>query len=445
MHRLLARLGNPHAALPAVHVVGSKGKGSTGAMLAAAAAAAGYRVGLYASPHVTTLRERVRVGGVPISRADLDALAARAAPALAAAAAEEAGALSTFEAMTALALRHFADAGVELAVLEAGLGGAADATNVFGPDSAAGRPPVACVVTPITLEHVAALGGSLASVAAAKAGVFCAGTPAIVAAQPHAEAAAVLAAAAGDDYVDVGACVGVDGVELERAEAGAAPRTRVTLTLRPPLLPTTLTPSLALYGAHQAANAAAAAAAAAVLAGKGFPRLTPAATVAGLEAAALPARFQTVQWRVDEGSSNAIPVVLDGAHTPESAAALAAALRAAHPLPARLAFVLACAADKDAAGIARALKGASPVAVVITEAAVAGSTARCAAPGALVAAWELATPPPGAAARSRVMVKAGVRGALDAAVREAGAGGVVCVTGSLHAAGEAARVVCAAV
>lgn len=444
MHRLLDRLGNPHARVRAVHVVGSKGKGSTAAMLAAAAAAAGYRVGLYASPHVATLRERVRVGGVPISREDFDALAAAAAPALAAAAREEAGALSSFEAMTALALHHFAGAGVDLAVLEAGLGGATDATNVFGPASAAGHPPLACVVTPVTLEHADALGGSLESVAAAKAGVFAPGVPAVVGAQPHAEAAAVLRAVAGDDYVDVGARVGVEGVELERAATGRAPRARVTLTLRPPPTPaTTFTASLALYGAHQAANAATAAAAAAALAECGFARLTPRAISAGLEAASLPARFQVTHWAPQAGAP-ATPVVLDGAHTPASAAALAAALRAAYPLPTRLTLVLACASDKDAAGIAAALKGASPAAVVITEAPVAGSTARCAAPGALVAAWELAAPPPGAAARSRVLVKAGVRGALDAAAREAGPGGVVCVTGSLHVAGEAGRVVGAA-
>ena len=181
MHRLLARLRNPHASIPAVvQVVGSKGKGSTTAMLAAAAGAAGLRVASLTSPHVSSRRERIAFGGsmLPISRVEFDALVEANADALRAAAREEEersggsggsgggrGRLSAFEAMVALGLRAAADRGCDLAVVEAGLGGATDATNVFGGEGAGessfnsvAPPPSAVVLSSMSLEHAAALG-----------------------------------------------------------------------------------------------------------------------------------------------------------------------------------------------------------------------------------------------------------------------------------------------
>ena len=195
MHRLLARLGDPHAALPAVAVAGTKGKGSTAAMLSSILHHSGYRVGTYTSPHVTSLTERIAVGGMPISAAALDALVARHAAEAEAAQAEEGGALSHFEVLTALALAHFRAEGVEVAVVEAGLGGARDATNVF---PAAGQ--LASVVTAVGGDHAAALGGTLESIAAAKAGVMRARRPAVIGRQPEAAAQAVLLQQGGEVF-----------------------------------------------------------------------------------------------------------------------------------------------------------------------------------------------------------------------------------------------------
>lgn len=622
MHRLLTRLGNPHAAIPAtIHVVGSKGKGSTAAMVAAAAGAAGLRVAALSSPHVSSRRERIAFGGgmLPISRVEFDALVEANADALRAAAREEEergqaatssrNRLSAFEVMVALGLRAAADRGCDLAVIEAGLGGATDATNVFGgegigsssssPSSSfpsVAPPPSAVVLSSMSLEHAAALGGSLESVVRAKCGVLRRGVPAVLARQPQqplggggARGARELARAeierAGAVFVDAAGGVesssgdsgennvSVASCELRPSRGRASPpRTKVSLRVSgalagPFLLPTggggggggggsggggslSLDAELRLFGRHQAENAAAAAAAALALSlppppsllaamASGFGgglgssgdvlrrrlalagRVGPDAVSRGLSGATLPGRFQVVRLPLanrgvrwgrgrggdggsDEGSlllshltssapppsslSSSIPVVLDGAHTPDSAAALARALRAAWPGPKqpKLGIVLACAGDKDLRGIAAALRsppsslqlpsaaddeGGSaslssssapppplrPSVVVFTEVPVAGGTVRSAPPGELAAAWQaavMAEPFAGPSGRCRALVKASLGAAVDAAAREltaaSGSGGlggendddpaVLVVTGSLHAVGEALRV-----
>ena len=623
MHRLLARLRNPHAAIPAtVHVVGSKGKGSTAAMVAAAAGAAGLRVAALSSPHVRSRRERIAFGGgmLPISRAEFEALVEANADALRAAAREEEergggggggggvegpNRLSAFEALVALGLRAAADRGCDLAVIEAGLGGATDATNVFGGGVGGGKaggngspssvapPPSAVVLSSMSLEHAAALGGSLESVVRAKCGVLRPGVPAVLARQRDArarllareeiervgavfvDAAAAASAAAGgeESNSDSGSesSVSVSSCELMPSRGRASPpRTKVSLRVsgalaEPFLFPggggggggkgedsLSLEAELRLFGRHQADNAAAAAAAALALAlpplwsGSGdfdnsdvlrrrralAGRITPDAVSRGLSGATLPGRFQVarlplanggVRWGRGRGenggggesslllshlhasaspppslSVSSIPIVLDGAHTPDSAAALARALRDAWPGTKRqpkLGIVLACAGDKDLRGIAAALRsppssllvpdhdddngeeqGRSsssssfsppppplrPSVVVFTEVPVAGGTARSAPPGELAAAWQAAVgaePIAGASGRCRALVKASLGAAVDAAAREltagirsrGGGGGngdddddddpaVLVVTGSLHAVGEALRV-----
>ena len=461
MHRLLAALGNPHTSLRAVHVVGSKGKGSVASMLASSAHAAGLRVGLYTSPHVVSVAERVWIDGGPMSVADFDAVAASHADAISRVAANEHGALSWFETVTALTLRAFADAGVDLAVLEAGVGGATDATNVFGEEGrrVGAQPPLAAVVAPVTREHAAVLGGDVASIATTKAGVLSGGAPLIVGVQPHVEATTALVAAAeraGSPLVDVGAAVRVASITHTPADAnaGAAPRTRIDVKVHHPLAApwssdgedVTLIASLGLFGEHQAANAATAVAAAAALASRGLPQLTPSAVVAGLQAARLPGRFQVGRLPASSPGAPRVALVLDGAHTPASASALAAAVRYAFPSPAPLALVLATAADKDTAGMAAALRvGLAPVAAVFTETSFGGGRARAVAPGALVAAWQAAPKPPTdgvAPVRCRELIKAGMAAAVDAAAREVaarGRGGAIVVAGSLAGAGDAAR------
>lgn len=188
MHRLLRDMNSPHMHCGAViHVGGTKGKGSTAAMIASIARQAGRRTGLYTSPHVRTIHERIVVDGAQITPAELDALIERWRPTIDVARAREGNALSHFETLTALALAHFAASGVEVGVVEVGLGGATDATNVFDEETLA-----AAVVVPVGEDHLGALGGSLESISRAKAGIFKSQRPAIIARQSHKQAHSIL-------------------------------------------------------------------------------------------------------------------------------------------------------------------------------------------------------------------------------------------------------------
>ena len=179
--RLLALLGHPERRLPPVlHVAGTNGKGSTCAFIRAIAEAAGLRVHVYTSPHLVRLNERYRVAGALVTDAAL-------ADAMAAAERVNGGApITVFEVMTAAAFVLFADTPADLCVLEVGLGGRGDATNVIT--------PAACAVTSISLDHREMLGDTLALIAAEKAGIFKPGVPAVTGLQPPEALAALLAA-----------------------------------------------------------------------------------------------------------------------------------------------------------------------------------------------------------------------------------------------------------
>ena len=166
---LLAALGNPEKALKFVHITGSNGKGSTAAMLASVLAAAGYRTGLFTSPHLYRFNERFQVNGAPIPDAALDRLAERVL-----AAADTLPEHPTeFELMTAIGFLWFAETGCDLVVVEVGLGGRLDSTNVI-------PAPEAAVITNIGLEHTAILGSTLAAIAAEKSGILKSGCRAVL-------------------------------------------------------------------------------------------------------------------------------------------------------------------------------------------------------------------------------------------------------------------------
>ncbi|MGB9593460.1 MAG: bifunctional folylpolyglutamate synthase/dihydrofolate synthase, partial [Anaerolineae bacterium] len=152
---LLRRLGSPQRSFASVHIAGTKGKGSTSAMIASILTAAGYRTGLYTSPHLHTFRERIQVDGAMISEAEVAELADWIRPTLA----HTPG--TTFEAITAIAFEHFRRRGVEVAVLEVGLGGRFDATNVVH--------PLVAVITSIGMDHMNVLGNTLGQIAGEKA------------------------------------------------------------------------------------------------------------------------------------------------------------------------------------------------------------------------------------------------------------------------------------
>lgn len=182
MEELLLRLGNPHLSARSVHIAGSKGKGSTAAMIAAGLGAAGYKTGLYTSPHLHTLRERINVDGKPIPKRDLAAVVARLRPQVEATDHDRTyGELTTFELLTASAFLHFQQKGVDLQVLETGLGGRLDATNVVTAE--------VCVITSISLDHQEVLGNTIAQIAAEKAGIIKPGN--LVVSAPQVEEAAI--------------------------------------------------------------------------------------------------------------------------------------------------------------------------------------------------------------------------------------------------------------
>ncbi|MGH9482322.1 MAG: bifunctional folylpolyglutamate synthase/dihydrofolate synthase, partial [Terriglobales bacterium] len=269
---LLTALGEPHRAWPSVHIAGTNGKGSTAALIEAAARAAGWRTGLYTSPHLERLSERIQINGAEIGSAALAEATSRVRDAVERLLAQ--GKLphppAFFEVVTAVGFAAFAAAGVELAVVEVGLGGRLDATNVIQPRVA--------VITPIGLDHEQYLGSTLAAIAGEKAGILKRGVGVAVTAPQAPEALAVLRARAGE--------TGVRLHEVASTDADAAPPTP-------------------LPGRHQRENAAVAARACALLAEQGLALPLP-AVVAGFAAVRWPGRLEKVCDRPE--------VWLDGAH-----------------------------------------------------------------------------------------------------------------------------------
>jgi len=420
---VLDRLGRPDQRIGAVvHIAGTNGKGSTAAMVASVLASGGARVGVYSSPHLATLRERVRrvgpeapggeaaalgamagratVRGGPAGgeAAALGAMAGRTAvcggaaggdllPEAAWVAAAEvvaAGggdALTFFEQVTAIALVLLAEIAPDVTVLEVGLGGRLDATNVVAA-------PVA-VVTGVAFDHQDLLGDTLEAIAGEKAGIFKPGQRVVIGASGEAEAVPHLVAAAG--AAQIAALTVIDQAAVDAVPA-----------------------PVGLAGAHQRVNAAAALAAVDHLEALGLVRIPDEARRRGLAQVVHPGRFETV--------AAAPRIILDGAHNPHGARALAAALAEVPERPRVL--VLAVSADKDVAGIVDAL-------VPVVDAAVATRydqprSLEPAVLAGLVAARGIA-----------VTEAAGVPAAIAAARTRAGPTGAVIIAGSLFAVGEA--------
>jgi dihydrofolate synthase/folylpolyglutamate synthase len=385
---LLDALGRPERAYTLAQVGGTNGKGSMAAMLAAMLRAQGRRVGLYTSPHLVNFRERIRVDGTAIAEdAVVDGVEALGTQVTRLDA-------TVFEATTALALDHFARERVEVAVLEVGLGGRFDSTTV-------GRPAVAAL-GPIDFDHREFLGDTLAAIATEKAGIFRSGT-AISAAQPAEAAAVVLdhAARAGVPLLlqgrDLAVTLRARGLDGQRIDC-AGPGWRLD-DLR-----------LGLLGAYQPGNALLAVAAAREL-GVGERAIRE-----GLARAYWPGRFEV---RRRPGGF----LVLDGAHNPAGARALAASL-AAYFGDAPMTLVTGVLRDKDAAGILGPLV-ARARRVVLT----AFASPRAAAPGDLCALLPPALP---------ASVATSIGEAL-ALAEEPPAPPILCVAGSLALVGDALR------
>jgi len=293
LERLLAQLGHPERRLPPViHVAGTNGKGSTCAFLRAMAEAAGLRVHVYSSPHLVRFNERFRIAGRLVSDTALaDALEAIEQV-------NDGAPITVFEVITAAAFHLFAQTPADLCVLEVGLGGRGDATNVI-------QAPVACAITSISLDHRDLLGDTLAAIAAEKAGIAKRGVPLVTGSQPG-EAFAALADAA----AQAGAPLLARGRDWEIALAGRGLRfsdRAGTIDLPPPSLP----------GAHQVDNAGIAVAALRAA----IP--VPDAAWTGLARAEWPARLQRLHGRLARLTPPGWEVWLDGGHNPGAGAALA--------------------------------------------------------------------------------------------------------------------------
>lgn len=332
---LLNALGNPERAFPAVHVAGTNGKGSTSAMITSVLRAAGLRVGLFTSPHLVRYNERIVVDGQPISDEALHAIMAELEGLLKEAAdTPGVGQPTEFEVGTAAALVHFARADVDVAVVEVGLGGRFDSTNVVR--------PIVSVITPIGLDHTNRLGTTLAEIAADKAGIMRSGVP-IVSAPQAEEAADVIMAAAMEQRAPLLAA----GRDFEATSVSVDARgTTFNVRWKDTWLRALRVP---LLGAHQAVNGSVAAAACLTLreaAERDGLRTGLSKKIGGLSAAIIREGLQSVVWpgRMEVVGTDPT-VMLDGAHNAEAASVLASTLRTVFP-DRRPVFVMAISGDK---------------------------------------------------------------------------------------------------
>ena len=506
MRRLLATLGDPHVGYPVIHVAGTKGKGSVVSFLAAILREAGVNTGTYKSPHVRSVRERIVCGPFDAARRDaadgrlfagggLDAATAEATRAFVKSESasaktalgnhrqETTGSLSYFEALTAFAFSAFARANVECAVVEVGVGGAVDATNVVPAAHTA-----ASVLTALGDDHLEALGGSRGAVAAAKAGITRARRPVFVGVQPCIELEVLLLSnvyAAGGRLIDEsdvatravsrGTRVGSEGDEGDVAQIvdfEIASRPRDDDGTKPLEWRALRGVRMRALGPHQRENARLAVSVIEFLrrgggarrdGGDADPRL-PWSRVAdddvrrGLETAHSPGCFEIIR-RPDDDTECGSPVwiVADGAHTAGSAEAAFATLRETTLLEttktrlenesgACLAVVVAMASDKNHVDVMREVLHADPAFVFCAETLVSGGTARAAPATALRDAFRAAK----IAAKNasggekhkendaetcpRVVVIPELERAMAEAVEAVcdRGGGVVCVLGSLN-------------
>jgi dihydrofolate synthase / folylpolyglutamate synthase len=399
IHALLDRLGHPESGLRILHVGGTNGKGSVCALAEAVLRAAGWRTGLYTSPHLLDVAERIQIDGAPIRRPELGRQAAALGSSL------DGAATTFFEAMTAAAFGAFRDAGVDVAVMEVGLGGRWDATNVGA--------PVASTITRVDYDHQEYLGHRLEEIAAEKAAIIRNPRGIALSAAQAPEAMGVVETrchALGVPLLTVGREI---RFEVVRSDV-AGHRLHVAgpdWELRDL--------EVALAGAYQPANAALALAAVRALAAETGRSVPDDAVRAGCAAVRWPGRFQVIPGRRGRPT-----VVLDGAHNPGGATALAASL-ARHFPGARLTLVVGISADKDRAGILKALVPLARRCVL-----TAAAHPRATSPAELSAAL--------GPSEAEVVLAPDAASALSRALDDPDAD-VVCVAGSLFLVADALR------
>jgi dihydrofolate synthase / folylpolyglutamate synthase len=395
MQALLSTLGHPELQFPTVLVSGTKGKGSTVAMLSACLHTAGYRTGRYTSPHLVNWRERTCIDGRPISTDAVIRLVEQLRPAINQVPLAL-GPLTTFEVGTALSFLHFAQQRVEVAVVEVGTGGRFDATNLVD--------TLVSVIAPISYDHTATLGTTLNSIAWHKAGIMRPWRPAVVAPQPEAARLTIEAEAR-----LVNASLEAVGREWRWHAAGDLTRIESTHADFAPL-----EVEVGLLGDHQRDNATTALAALHALRGR-FP-VRPSDMARGLKHVDWPGRLQVLSHRP--------LLVLDGAHNAASAEVLRQALDTVFDFD-RLLLVLGLSEGKDALGVLEALVPRAQQ-VFLTR----SRHERSASPA------DLAGPARSLASRAAVSIQPEAADALEAALAAARPHDLVLVTGSLFLVGE---------
>ena len=423
---ILGRLGNPEAAFPAVHIAGTNGKGSVAATTASILRAAGYRVGMFTSPHLIQYHERIQVDGEPIPDEALQRIFERVAGAAAAVRDELGSDPTEFEVGTAAAFLYFQEAGVDLAVVEVGLGGRLDSTNVVQTQAAA--------ITPISYDHMAVLGSTLPSIAREKAGILKPGVPAVIAPQCP-EAASVLAEVARDlpcplvwvneeggggreegagmeDALHRASFQGTGEIATYTVLGWSGEGGRFHLKTPSRRYFELFTP---LLGYHQVQNAAVAVTLVEALAEAGFA-VSESQVRAGLASVRWPGRLELFPGNP--------AILLDGVHNPAGAEVLALALSRLFP-GVRPVFLFALTGAKDPAEVFGPL---APFARAVVATRPASSRVLAVDPEALLeCARDLGVPASAAPSAQE---------ALERAKELAGQEGMVCVCGSLYLVGE---------
>jgi len=399
VEELLNRMGNPQLAARTIHIAGTKGKGSVAAMIAQVLSASGYKTGLYTSPHLRTLRERISVDGNLISEAEFAAAMAESKPFIESMKQDTSfRQLTYFEALTALAFAYFQEKRVDFQVLEVGLGGRLDATNVAR--------SVVCIITSISLDHTQILGNTLEEIAREKAGIIKPGCWVVLSPQPE-EAASVISDICREKeakVVQVGKDVtwhkiGGDLYHQSLVIDGRMGKHQV---------------SIPLLGDFQLENASTAVAVLEILASMGFA-ISAIDIAQGLAQVKWPGRFQILQQHPT--------VLVDGAHNVASMKRLVNNIKSyfAHK---RIFLVFGTSCDKDIPGIINELVPLSPQ-VIVTQA----SHSRAAPLPTLVAEFTKRGIKPETAET--------VTEAISRALSLAGRTAIICVTGSLFVVAEA--------
>jgi dihydrofolate synthase / folylpolyglutamate synthase len=303
IRQLLIACGNPERAFPSIHIAGTNGKGSTSTFLASIMQEAGYRTGLYTSPHLVRFSERIRINGVEISEKRLVEYARQMRPFF------EKSHVTFFEATTCIAFRYFADEGIEIGIIETGLGGRLDATNVLA--------PLVSVITNVAMDHMEYLGSTLSAIAREKAGIIKPGVPAVTASRSG-DALRVMKSIAQKQGSSLFEVRKRAITRLERVRKGSAV---VKIRTRRWNLPAV---GLGHPGLHQVANASLAVLAADIAMKRGaLDRLTPATVVRGLRNVV---KNTGLEGRMQMLKHNGVQVMLDVAHNPDGMKVLADSL-----------------------------------------------------------------------------------------------------------------------